>query len=81
MSSYLLSDICLHADVFETFRSNSLEEYQLDQAYYVSTPQLAWNALLKFINRPIPLITDPEMYRMIQKIYAKKFAMQVSDLL
>ena len=66
MSLYLLSDICLLADVFETFRSNSLEEYQLDPAYYVSAPQLAWNALLKFINRPIPLITDPEMYRMIQ---------------
>ena len=28
--------------------------------------QLALNALLKFINWPIPLITDPEMYRMIQ---------------
>ena len=66
MILYLLSDICLLADVFETFRSNSLEEYQLDPAYYVSAPQLAWNALLKFINRPIPLITDPEMYRMIQ---------------
>ena len=66
MSLYLLSDICLLADVFETFRSNSLEEYQLDPAYYVSASQLAWNALLKFINRPIHLITDPEMYRMIQ---------------
>ena len=66
MSLYLLSDICLLADVFETFRSNSLEEYQLEPLYYVSAPQLAWNSLLKFINRPIPLITDPEMYRMIQ---------------
>ena len=32
----------------------------------MSAPQLAWNALLKHIDRPIPLITDPEMYRMIQ---------------
>ena len=32
----------------------------------MSAPQLAWRALLKFINRPIQLITDPEMYRMIQ---------------
>ena len=66
MILYLLSDICSLADVFETFRSNSLDEYQLDPAYYMSAPQLAWNALLKFINRPIHLITDPEMYRMIQ---------------
>ena len=28
--------------------------------------QLAWNARLKHIDLPIPLITDPEMYRMIQ---------------
>ena len=66
MRLYLLNDICILADVFETFRANSLEEYQLDPAYYTSAPELAWSALLKFINRPIHLITDPEMYRMIQ---------------
>ena len=48
------------------FRNNSLNECQLDPAYFVSAHQLAWNALLKHIDRPIPLITDPEMYRMIQ---------------
>ena len=66
MALYLLSDICLLADVFQAFRNNSLDEYQLETAYFVSAPQLAWNALLKQIDRPIPLITDPEMYRMIQ---------------
>ena len=29
MALYLLSDICLLADVFQAFRNNSLEEYQL----------------------------------------------------
>ena len=66
MRLYLLNDICILADVFEKFRENSLNEYQLDPAYYMSAPQLAWSALLKFINRPIHLISDPEMYRMIQ---------------
>ena len=66
MALYLLSDICLLADVFQAFRNNSLDEYQLDPAYFVSAPQLACNALLKHIDRPIPLITDPEMYHMIQ---------------
>ena len=66
MALYLLSDICLLADVFQAFRNNSFDEYQLDPAYFVSAPQLAWNALLEHIGRPIPLITDPEMYRMIQ---------------
>ena len=66
MKLYLLTDICILADVFETVRANSLNEYQLDPAYYLSAPQLAWSALFKFIHRPINLITDPEMYRMIQ---------------
>ena len=65
MALYFLSDICLLADLFQAFRNQSLNEYQLDPAYIVNAPQLAWNALLKHIDRPIPLITDPEMYRMI----------------
>ena len=32
----------------------------------MSAPQLAWSALLKYIDRPIHLITDPVMYRMVQ---------------
>ena len=65
MRLYLLNDVALLANVFHMFRYNSLDEYQLDPAYYMSAPQLAWNVLLKFIDRPIHLITDPEMYRMI----------------
>ena len=66
MALFLLNDICLLADLFQAFRNQSLDKYQLDPANFVSAPQLAWNALLKHIDRPIPLITDPEMYRMIQ---------------
>ena len=66
MALYLLNHICLLADVFQAFQNNSFDEYQLNPAYFVSAPQLAWNALLKHIDRPIPLITDLEMYRMIQ---------------
>ena len=66
MALYLLSDIRFLADVFQAFRNNSLDEYQPDPAYFVSAPQLAWNTQLEHIDRPSPLITDPEMYRMIQ---------------
>ena len=66
MALYLLSVICLLADLFQTFRNQSLDEYQLDPAYFLSAPQLAWNALLTHIDRPIPLITEPEMYQLIQ---------------
>ena len=66
MALYLLSDICLLADLFQAFRNQSLDEYQLDPAYFVSSPQLEGNAGLKQIDRPISLITDQEMYIMIQ---------------
>ena len=39
MQLYFLSDICLLTDIFQMFRNNSLDDYQLDQAYIVSEPQ------------------------------------------
>ena len=57
MALYLLSDICLLADVFQAVQNNSLDKYQLDPAYFVSAPQLSLNAFLKHINWPILLIT------------------------
>ena len=45
MALYLLSDICLLADVFKVFRYNILNEYQLYPDYFVSAPQLARNAV------------------------------------
>ena len=68
MELYLLCDVYLLADVFEQFRTTSLEVYQLDPAYFVSILQLALSALLQYINRLIYLICDPEMYRMIQPL-------------
>ena len=66
MFLYLSCDVLLLADVFENFRSTSFEFYTLDPAYYLSAPQLAWDALLKYSQLHIQLQTDPEIYRMIQ---------------
>ena len=53
------------ADVFEAFRNMALETYGLDPAYYVSTPQLSWDAMLKITGVSIELISDPAMFRMV----------------
>ncbi len=53
------------ADVFEAFRNMSLDTYGLDPAYYVSSPQLSWDAMLKITGVSIELISDPAMFRMI----------------
>ena len=66
MKLYFLSDICLLVGVFQMFRNNFLNKYKLDLAYFVSAPQITWNASLKHINKSILLITDPEMYHLIQ---------------
>ena len=65
MALNFMSDIFLLADLFEMFRNNSLEEYQLDPAYFLNAPQIALNAILKHIDRQIPLIINLEMYCMI----------------
>ena len=44
---YVQSDTLLLADVYENFRNICLEKYQLDPAYFVSAPGLAWQACLK----------------------------------
>lgn len=61
MGHYLLTDVFLFAEVFQNFHNASLSEYQLYPAYFVCAMHLAFNALLKYIDRPINLITDPEL--------------------
>ena len=39
---YVPSDTTLLADVFESFRNLYLNTYELDPAYFLSLPGLAW---------------------------------------
>ena len=55
------------SDVFESFRSLCLKEYQLDPAYFVSTPSLAYEAMLKITKAKIELFTDIDMVLMTEK--------------
>ena len=45
---YLALDVLLLADVYENFRSMSLETYRLDPAHYFTAPGLAWDAMLRW---------------------------------
>ena len=74
---YLECDTLQLADVFETYRDIAIDQYGLDPVYYYSTPNYAWDALLRntrFINnKPVfnknfegeplklELLTDPDM--------------------
>ena len=63
---YLISDVCLLADVFHNFRDICYRNYKLDPAYFISAPQLSWNSMFKMLNLELELISDHQMYRLIQ---------------
>ena len=64
---YLKSDVLLLADVFENFRSTCLNYYKLDPANYYTSPGLSWDAALKMTKINLELITDIDMYLMVEK--------------
>ena len=64
---YLKTDVLLLADVFEKFRTMSLEAYSLDPAHYYSLPALSWDAALKCSRVELDLIVDIDMYQMVER--------------
>lgn len=64
---YLKCDVLLLCDVFEKFRAMSLHYYGLDPCYYVSSPSLSWDAMLLYTKVKLDLITDIEVYQMLEK--------------
>ena len=64
---YLKTDVLQLADVFENFRKICQKNYNLDPAWYYTTPGLAWDALLKFTNIKLELLADYDMVLMIEK--------------
>ena len=64
---YVQSDTLLLAYVFENFRNKCIEIYELDPAYFVSAPGLAWQACLKKTEVKLGLLTDVDMLLMVEK--------------
>ena len=64
---YVQSDTLLLADVFENFRNNCIDIYELVPAHFVSAPGLAWQACLKKTGVKLELLTDNDMLLMIEK--------------
>ena len=58
---YVQSDTLLLADVFENFRDNCIDIYELDPSQFVSAAGLAWQAYLKKIEVELDLLLDNDM--------------------
>ena len=59
---YLNIDVNGLADVFENFRTTSLDYYKLDPCHYVGTPSFGWDAMLLKTGVKLELLKDSEMY-------------------
>ena len=64
---YLKTDVLLLSDVFENFRKLFKKDYGLDPAWYYTTPGMAWDGMFKMTKIELDLISDPNMYLMIEK--------------
>ena len=64
---YVQSDTLLLSDIFENFRNNCIEIYELDPAHFLSAPGLAWQACLKRTGVKLKLLTDIDMLLMVEK--------------
>ena len=64
---YLKSDVFLTTDIGEKFRDDSQALYGLEFVHYYSLPGLSWDAALKHSEVELELITDIDMYLMIEK--------------
>ena len=64
---YLKTDVLFLADVMTEFRKTCNKAYGLDALHYYTSPGLGWDAMLKFTGIELDLISDQDMYLMIEK--------------
>ena len=64
---YMKTDVLLLADCFNNFRKTCLGFRQLDPVYFFSLPGFSWAAALKTSGIKLELLTDYEMYCMIEQ--------------
>ena len=64
---YLKTDVLLLADVMTEFRKTCKKAYGLEAFHYYTSPGLALDAMLKYTEAKLDLISDPDMYLMIER--------------
>ena len=64
---YNMSDVLILADIFKNCRNVGASNYDLDFTWYCTSPELAWDAMLKITEVELELRIDPHMLLIIEK--------------
>ena len=59
---YMRLDICLHADVFNTFRNTIWNKFEIDCSKYITSCSLSLDLMLKYTKVKIELFKDITMF-------------------
>ena len=65
METYCMCDTLLLAEVFEAFRYELLNNFEIDPSHFISLPGFAYSAFLKETKVSLEYITDPEIFNML----------------
>ena len=64
---YMKGDIVLLADIFENFRRDAYENFNLDPLNYITLASFAWDCVLKFTKVRLELLSDMDMYNFFEQ--------------
>ena len=64
---YCLSDVLQLADIWQVFTKETNKTYGLDPGHYLTLPFLSWDAILKYTDASVELISDPTLHQCIER--------------
>ena len=64
---YMKTDVLLLTDIFENFREQCLNAYKLDPVHYYTTSGLTWDAMLKYTQIRLELLTDVDKLMFVER--------------
>ena len=67
METYCTCDTLLLAEIFETFRTECLINFEIEPCHFISLPGFAFQSFLKVTNANLEYITDPDLYKMLSE--------------
>ena len=62
---YLKVDVLLLACMFENFKKESIDSFELCPVHYLSPLAYSWDAMLRFADVNLTLISDTEKYQFV----------------